>query len=42
MIRDCWDAYEAGEDMPHGIIGGFAERQLDEIAEARPDILKRA
>lgn len=42
MIGDCWDAYARGDsEMPHGIVGMFAERQLDEVAEARPDVLTR-
>lgn len=40
MIGECWDAYESGKDMPHGVIGEFALRSLDEVAEARPDVLK--
>lgn len=41
-IADCWDAYERGDKtMPHDVVGMFAERQLDEIAERHPDILKR-
>ena len=42
MITDIWGAYERGdESMPHDVIGMFAERQMDEIAETRPDILTR-
>jgi len=42
MIGDCWDAYARGDaKMPHGVIGMFAESQLDEIAEKRPDLLSR-
>jgi hypothetical protein len=42
MIEECWDAYEAGKDeLPHGVVGMFAERQLDEVSERRPDILTR-
>ena len=42
MIVECWDAYERGDaEMPHGVVGQFAKAQLDEIAEARPDVLTR-
>ena len=44
MIGEVWDAYAAGKtgfDLPHGVVGMMAESQLDEIAEARPDILTR-
>jgi hypothetical protein len=41
-IVDCWEAYERGDkDMPHDVVGMFAERQLAEIAEKRPDLLTR-
>ena len=34
MIKDTWDAMESGKeghDLPHGIIGMFAESQLNEV-----------
>jgi hypothetical protein len=37
MVSDTWDAMQEGkpEDaMPHGIIGGFAYAQLNEVKEA--------
>jgi hypothetical protein len=37
MIRDVYDAWLMGNrypDLPHGIIGGFAERQFEENGEA--------
>lgn len=36
MTREIFDAWEAGKrfpDLPHGVIGGFAERQFDEVAD---------
>jgi hypothetical protein len=42
MIAEIWTAYERGDEtMPHGVIGLFAENQLDGIAEIRPDVIKR-
>ena len=37
LIREIYDAYKLGKrfpDLPHGVLGGFAERQLDELQEA--------
>lgn len=34
MIREVFDAWEKGEkNLPHGIVGMFAERQFDEVAD---------
>jgi hypothetical protein len=36
MIREIYDAWEAGRrfpDLPHSVIGGFAERQFEEVAD---------
>jgi hypothetical protein len=36
MIRDIYDAWLMGKrypDLPHGIIGGFAERHMETLAE---------
>lgn len=36
MIREVYDAWEVGKrfpNLPHDIIGGFAERQFDEVAD---------
>lgn len=36
MIREIYDAYETGKrfpDLPHSVIGGFAESQFDEVAD---------
>lgn len=36
MIKDTWDALEEGKrghDLPHGIIGMFAESQLLEVQQ---------
>ena len=33
MIREVFDAWEAGQKLPHGIVGMFAERQFSEVAE---------
>lgn len=36
MVADTAAAMERGDsDMPHGIVGMFAQRQLEEIAEAQ-------
>ena len=35
-VREIYDAWLAGKrfpDLPHGVIGGFAERQFDEVAD---------
>jgi hypothetical protein len=35
-MRAIYDAWEAGKrfpDLPHGILGGFAESQFDEVAD---------
>jgi hypothetical protein len=34
MIRDTHNAMKAGEPIPHGIVGMFAQRQLEEAGEA--------
>ena len=39
MVAEVWDAYEKGDDLPHDVIGMFVKRQLDEIAEIRPDLI---
>lgn len=34
MVSDTYSAMKKGDaDMPHGIIGMFAERQIDEVRE---------
>lgn len=34
MIREVFDAWEAGKKpLPHGVVGMFAERQFDEVAD---------
>ena len=33
MIREAHTAWQAGEDLPHGIIGMFAERSFDDHPE---------
>lgn len=41
MIEEAWDAYaegKRGQELPHDVIGMFAERSFDEIAETRPEI----
>ncbi len=43
MITDCWEAFERGDEtLPHGVVGMFAQAQLEEIEEARPDLLQKA
>lgn len=42
MVADTWAAMKAGKQssaMPHGIIGRFAERQLDEVRETFETLL---
>lgn len=37
MVREIYDAYETGKrfpDLPHSVIGGFAQSQFDEVATA--------
>ena len=41
MIGEILDAYVEGKrfpDLPHGVIGGFAESQLKEVADAGVDL----
>lgn len=36
VIAEIYDAFKAGKrfpELPHGIVGGFAEAQLKEVAE---------
>jgi len=36
MVGDVYDAYKTGKrfpDLPHGIIGGFAESQIKEVED---------
>jgi hypothetical protein len=34
MIREIFDAWDAGtKPLPHGVIGMFAERQFEEVAD---------
>jgi hypothetical protein len=36
MVQEIYDAYAAGKrfpDLPHGVIGGFAESHFDEVAD---------
>lgn len=36
MIREIYDQWLLGKrfpDLPHSVIGGFAERQFDEVAD---------
>ena len=43
MISECLDAWLAGKrdmELPHGIIGGFASRQFDEVEGIQPGTLK--
>lgn len=35
MVREIYDAYESGKrfpDLPHGVVGGFAESQFNDVA----------
>jgi hypothetical protein len=44
MIRDVYDAWLSGNrypDLPHGIIGGFAERQFEENGETLAKLMDR-
>lgn len=42
MAEECWDAYARGDEkLPYGVVGMFLMSQLDDVAEARPDLLKR-
>lgn len=37
MIREIYDQYKTGvrfPALPHGVIGGFAESQFDEVKDA--------
>ncbi len=37
MVRATHDAMKRGDaEMPHGIVGMFAQRQLDELSEVLP------
>jgi hypothetical protein len=41
MIREIFNAFVAGKrgsDLPHGVIGRFAEGQLKELADAGADL----
>lgn len=41
MVLECFDAWiknRAGK-LPHGVIGVFVKKQLDELEEARPGAL---
>jgi len=38
-ILDAWLAGKRGDDLPHGVIGAFAESQFNEIESERPGAL---
>jgi hypothetical protein len=43
MITAILDAYLAGKrgsDLPHGVVGRFAERQFEQLEEAGLDLAK--
>lgn len=33
MIREIHEAYQKGDPLPHGVIGAFVKRDLDEYYE---------
>ena len=35
-VLTAWMDGKRGEELPHGIIGRFAERQIAEVEDARP------
>lgn len=34
MIAETYQAMQAGTELPHGIVGMFAKRQIEELQEA--------
>jgi hypothetical protein len=39
MIRDTHEAMKRGDaEMPHGIVGMFAQRQLEEVKDVLPGL----
>lgn len=41
MIREIYDQWKTGKrfpDLPHGVIGGFAESQFEEVKDALPKL----
>jgi hypothetical protein len=39
MIREIAEAKSKGESLPHGVVGMFAEDQLDSVIEAGGQII---
>ena len=40
-VLDAWIEGRRGDKLPHGIIGMLAERQFEEVEEARPGMLAK-
>lgn len=38
-VLDAWLAGKRGSDLPHGVLGMFAERQFEEVDERKPGTL---
>jgi len=38
MVFDCLNAYNEGADMPHGVIGRFVERQIEDLKESAAEL----